>query len=220
MPEYAQVQTYATCNQRTYSIVASHYRSVLEQLGCTDARVLQWLDSVHWPTSEDDGFGDIYVSSFMLAPEGKSGTNNPPATLQCAGVAVSLYTDSAVPSTEDLPSWVGFDLLFETETLRESATSQYKPEVGALLWRIVQKLAAAFRELGAYLTDEWQEGQPWRALTANMGDPWAFELAIFPRSQAIHFSEVPAGFQGTVTEQGFGFAQANRWEQLPWLDIQ
>lgn len=212
MPEeYAQIQTYATCNQRTYSIVASHYKLVLEQLGCSDMQVLNWLDTVRWPSSADDGLGDIYAAPFTLAPV--EGSNQ---TIEAAGLEISLYIDAAIPSTEELPSWVGFNLLFDVDTLRESASSPYSVNVGPLLWHIVQKQAGAFRELGAYFTNEWQENQPWRSLAAQLGNPWDFDLAIFPRAKAEYFAEVPAGFKGTVTPQGFGFAQTNRWQQLPW----
>jgi len=211
--EYAQIQTYATCSERTYAIVASHYRLVLEQLGCTDTQVLSWLDNVRWPISEEDGFGDIYAAPFTLTPAHEEGSHT---TIECVGIEISLYIDAAVPSTQELPSWVGFNLLFDGNTLRESSTSPYLEKVGPLLWRIVQKLAGAFRELGAYLTDEWQENQPWRALAAQLGNPWDFDLAVFPRTKARYFAEVPAGFKGTVMPQGFGFAQANRWQRLPW----
>ncbi len=211
MSEYAQVQTYATCNERTYAMVASHYRLVLEQLGCTDTQVLQWLDALQWPASEDDGLGDIYAVPFVLTL-----AEVPTKKIVCAGIEVTLYIDAAIPSIEEPPIWVGFNLLFETETLRTDATAPYSIEAGASLWRIVQKQAGAFRELGAYFTDEWQENQSWRAITAHLGDPWAFDLAIFPRSRSECFSEVPAGFKGTVTPQGFGFARVNRWQQLPW----
>ncbi len=212
--EYVQIQTYATCNERTYAIIASHYRLVLEQLGCTDTRVLNWLDDVRWPTSDDDGLGDIYAAPFTLTPvqEDKS----PPTTIECAGLEIHLYIDAAIPSTEELPSWIGFNLLFDASALHEHVTSPYSVKVGPLLWAIIQKQAGAFRELGAYLTDGWQENQPWRALAAQLGNPWDFDLAIFPRTQAERFAEVPAGFKGTVTPQGFAFAQTNRWEQLPW----
>lgn len=211
--EFAQIQTYATCNERTYAIVASHYRLVLEQLGCTDTQVLEWLDNVCWPRSDDDGLGDIYAAPFTLTPVREE---KPPATIECAGIEISLYTDAAIPSTEELPSWVGFNLLFEESMLHEHSTSPYSAKVGRVLWEILQKQAGAFRELGAYLTDGWQENQPWRALAARLGNPWDFDLAIFPRTKADYFAEVPAGFKGTVTPQGFAFAQTNRWQSLPW----
>ncbi len=211
MSDYAQVQTYATCNERTYSLVAAHYRLVLEQLGCSNVLVLQWLDSLRWPTSDEDGPGDVYAAPFMLTPIDISNQ-----TIECAGIEVSLYDNAAIPSTAELPTWVGFNLLFDVDMLHPGSGAPYSEKTGTLLWHIVRKQAGAFRELGAYFTDEWQENQPWRALTAQLGNPWDFDLAIFPRSQAEHFSEVPAGFEGTVTAQGFGFAQANRWQKLPW----
>ncbi|GAC1405456.1 MAG: hypothetical protein NVS4B12_21990 [Ktedonobacteraceae bacterium] len=211
--EYAHIQTYATCNERTYTIVVSHYKLVLEQLGCTDTQVLNWLDSVRWPNSDDDGFGDIYAAPFTLVPAREEYPNE---TIECVGIEISLYVDAAIPSTEELPSWVGFNLLFDKNSLQESFTSPYSIQAGKLLWRVLQKQAGAFRELGAYLTDEWQENQPWRALVAQLGNPWDFDLAIFPRSKAAYFAEVPAGFKGTVTSQGFGFAQTKHWQQLPW----
>ncbi len=211
--EYAQIQTYATCSERTYTIVASHYKLVLEQLGCTDKQVLQWLDAVRWPASVDDGLGDIYAAPFTLTPLREKGFD---ATIECAGVEISLFIGTAVPSLQEIPAWVGFSLLFEHSALHTTPTSPYISDAGPLLWAILQKQAGAFRELGAYLTDGWQENQPWRALVANIGIPWDFDLGIFPRSQAEHFAEVPAGYKGTVTDQGFGFAQSNRWPQLPW----
>ncbi len=213
MEEYAHIQTYATCSERTYTIVAAHYKLVLEQLGCTDVHVLDWLDAVHWPTSADDGLGDVYAAPFTLTPLQEKDSH---ATIECAGIEISLFVDVAVPSTEDQPSWVGFSLLFDQSVLHESASSPYSVQTGSLLWAILQKQAGAFRELGAYLTDSWQENSPWRALVANIGTPWDFDLGIFPRSQAEHFAEVPAGYKGTVIAQGFAFAQSNRWQQLPW----
>lgn len=186
---------------------------MLEQLGCTDTQVLNWLDNVRWPTSDDDGLGDIYAAPFTLAPAQDEGSST---TLESAGIEISLYIEAAIPSTAELPAWVGFNLLFDVDALREHATAPYSAQVGPLLWRIVQKQAGAFRELGAYLTDEWQENQPWRALAAHLGNPWDFDLAIFPRTKAEYFAEVPAGFKGTVTPQGFAFVQINRWQQLPW----
>jgi hypothetical protein len=211
--EYVQIQTYATCSERTYAIVASHYRLVLEQLGCPDRQVLEWLDNVRWPTSEEDGLGDIYAAPFTLAPLQEK---NVSTTIECAGIEISLYIDAAIPSTEELPSWVGFNLLFDESTVHEYETAPYSAHVGPLLWAIIQKQAGAFRELGAYLTDGWQENQPWRALAARLGNPWDFDLALFPRTKAEFFAEVPTGFKGTVTPQGFAFAQTNRWQQLPW----
>jgi len=215
MSEHAQVQTYATCNERTYPLVVAHYQLVLEQLGCTNVHVLQWLDGLQWPKSDDDGPGDIYAAPFTLTPTHEDASN---ATIECAGIEVSLYLNAAIPSTEELPAWVGFNLLFDADTLRENSNAPYSANVGILMWRIIQTQAGAFRELGAYFTDEWQENQSWRALAAQLGNPWDFDLAIFPRSQSEHFSEVPAGFEGTVTPQGFGFAQTNRWEKLPWRE--
>ena len=211
--EYVQIQTYATCNERTYAMVASHYRLVLEQLGCTDAQVLNWLDGVRWPNCDEDGLGDIYAAPFTLAP---LQDKDEQTTIECAGIEISLYLDAAVPSKEEFPVWVGFNLLFDVSTLHEHDTAPYAPQIGSLLWAILQKQAGAFRELGAYLTDGWQENQPWRAIAARLGKPWDFDLAIFPRSKAEFFAEVPAGFKGTVTPQGFAFAQANRWQRLPW----
>ena len=214
MPEeYVQIQTYATCNERTYTIVAAHYKLVLEQLGCTNSDVLSWLDNVRWPTSDEDGMGDIYAAPFTLTPLREEGMQT---AIECAGIEISLFVDTAIPSTEEHPTWVGFNLLFDESTLHESATSPYSVKVGPLLWAILQKQGGAFRELGAYLTDSWQENQPWRGLAANMGTPWDFDLAIFPRSKAEYFSEVPSGYKGTVTPQGFAFAQTNRWRDLPW----
>ena len=213
LEEYTQIQTYATCSERTYTIVASHYKLVLEQLGCTDIRVLNWLDDVSWPTSADDALGDIYAAPFTLAPLKEKESD---ATIECVGIEISLFVDAAVPTTEELPAWVGFSLLLDESTLHETTTAPYSVEAGLLLWTILQKQAGAFRELGAYLTDSWQENQPWRALVANIGTPWDFDLGIFPRSKAEYFAEVPAGYKGTVTAQGFAFAQSNRWQQLPW----
>jgi hypothetical protein len=84
----------------------------------------------------------------------------------------------------------------------------------------MSELAATFREVGIYFTDEWQDNRSWRAVVEDAGDPWLFDLAIFPRELAEHFKMVPAGFQGTVVERGFGFAQSNRWETLPWLEAE
>src|SRR5262249_23283304 len=130
----------------------------------------------------------------------------------------SLYTQPGVPTLEDPPTWLGLNLPLDTTRLRAHVTDAYKKGIGGALWLILRELAFTFGELGAYFTDPWHENLAWRAIVENSGDPWAFELAIFPRSLSNHFKEVPAGFQGTVLEGAFGFAQANRWQVLPWLE--
>ena len=162
-----------------------------------------------WPQTDDDSFGDIYASPFMLFPDS-------PKVLQCEGMDVTLYTITAVQRLEELSPWIGLNLLFDSNTLRSSPGTIYKPGVGTTLWRIMGELIASFPEIGVYLTDEWQENRTWRAIIEEHGEPWSFDLGIFPREVADHFTKVPAGFKGTVVPQGFAFAQANRWQTLPW----
>jgi hypothetical protein len=212
MPEYAQVQTYATCDEHTFTNILHRYKTTLEQIGCDDQRVMTWLTQLTWPYS-DDSFGDIYAYPFILSPGNIT-------EIECVGMDVSLYVRSAAISIEEQPAWVAFNLLFDAATLKEHAISTYKAGSGGSLWHIMSELAATFREVGVYFTDEWQDNRSWRAVVEGTGDPWLFDLAIFPRELANHFEMVPPGFQGTVVEQGFGFAQANRWETLPWLEAQ
>jgi hypothetical protein len=156
-------------------------------------------------------FGDIYASPFELSPDNTT-------DITCAGMHVSLYSYSAVPSIEEQPTWVGLNLLFEAQTLKNRKTGVYRSGVGDLLWRIMRELMASFPEVGVYLTDEWQENRSWRALTEGEGNPWAFDLAIFPRKLANDFDPIPAEFEGTVLDQAFGFAREKRWKTLPWIE--
>ena len=213
MPEYAQVQTYATCDEHTFTNVVHRYKTALARIGCRDQRIMTWLTQISWPVSDDDSFGDIYASSFVLSP-------GSPTEIVCAGMDVSLYLNSAVISLEEQPAWVAFNLLFDAATLKEHTISIYRAGLGRSLWHIMSELAAMFNEVGVYFTNEWQENRSWRAVVEGMGDPWLFDLAIFPRALAKHFEMVPPGFQGTVVESGFGFAQSNRWETLPWIEAE
>lgn len=209
MPENIQVQTYATCDESTFSSILQKYRVVLERLHCTDQQLLAWITQISWPLSDDDAFGDTYPLAFELMPQvGEA--------ISCAGLEVSLYTQSAVPTFEDPPAWVGFNLLFDDSTVMDELHTFYRKQPGKLLWTIMQELAPEFHELGVYLTDSWQENRAWRALAEQVGDPWVFDLGIFPRKLSEQFASVPAGFQGTMVRDDFAFAQANRWEQLPW----
>lgn len=205
----AQIQTYASCVQATYPDVIRRYRDVLVKLGCTDQNVLDWVTEITWPRSDNDGFGDIYAAPVHLAPAEN-------IELECSGIEVSLYTQPAIPSLEELPSWVGFNLLVDTELMQAHTSFPYSPEAGKTIWHILQELALAFPEIGAYFTDEWQENQAWRVIAERAGDPWVFDLGVFPRKLAGHFEMVPSGFKGTVVDAGFGFIQTNRWQSLPW----
>src|SRR5579864_8188044 len=199
-----QVQTYASCMQDTFTDTLIRYRNALTKLGCTDMQVLDWLTSIAWPASDEDSFGDIYAAPVTLIT-----ISDKPIT--CSGIEVSLYTQSAIPTVEETPSWVGFNLLFDIEQLKQEVIAPYSAETGLTIWHILRTLASTFPELGAYLTDQWQENLTWRSLIENAGDPWAFELGIFPRSLSDHFKMVPAGFEGTLVDGCFGFAQSNRW---------
>jgi hypothetical protein len=210
MPEYIQLQTYATCSPRTFEDNIDRYEELLEQLGCKDKQVYSWLSDLDWPHSDDDSFGDIYALPFVVA-ETKAGP------LQCEALSVSLYTQSAALSLEDPPTWLGFNLLFDSDMVHQEHSTLYISGFGGKIWAVMSEIASAFPEIGVYLTDEYQENQTWRALAENAGaDPWVFDLGIFPRTLAAHFSEVPKGFQGTVLEKKFGFALQNRWPKLPW----
>ena len=88
------------------------------------------------------------------------------------------------------------------------------------MWHIMCELIASFPEMGVFLTDEWQENRSWRVLTEGEGNPWAFDLAIFPRKLAHDFDPTPAEFEGTVLDQAFGFALQKRWETLPWFEAE
>jgi hypothetical protein len=206
MPDYVLLQTYATCDPDTFQEVIQRYRFLLEHLGCTDQKVFSWLTELVWPASDEDNFGDIYALPFAVTPD-----------LSCDGMTVSLYNTLAVPSVDDPPAWLGFNLLFDTDAVYQSHSTVYVPDFGLHIWPIMQTMADAFPEIGVYLVDEYQENRTWRALAENAGaDPWVFDVGIFPRSLAVHFAEVPSGFQGTVLEKKFGFALQNHWQVLPW----
>jgi hypothetical protein len=205
----AQAQTYASCTQDTFTDALMRYHNALTQLGCTDTRTLDWLTSITWPTSDDDSFGGIYAAPVTLAPVSNK-------HITSSGIEVSLYTQPAIPTIDEPPSWVGFNLLFDTQQLKQEIIAPYSAEIGFTIWHILRILASTFKELGAYLTDQWQENLTWRSLVENTGDPWSFELGIFPRSLSEHFKMVPAGFEGTLVDGCFGFAQSNRWVTLPW----
>ncbi|HTI13102.1 MAG TPA: hypothetical protein VL461_00830 [Dictyobacter sp.] len=210
MPGYAQIQTYATCNAITLPERLQSYQQALEKLGCQDQEVLSWLNTITWPESDDDNFGDVYAAPVILKP-----TSVQPVVT--AGIEVSLFTQPAVPSIEELPSWIGFNFLIERDTIGAHVADPYTEEAAASLWQILETMFQHFHEVGVYFTDEWQENQAWRAIVENAGDPWMFDLAIFPRTLAEHFQMVPAGFKGSlVGQKGFTFAQANRWTVLPW----
>ncbi len=213
MPEYIQIQTYAKCNEDTFTTLLKRYRDVLRQLGCEDRHVLTWLSTLSWPTSEDDMFGDIYAAPFTLSLDNMN-------DITCAGSHVSVFSSSAAPSIEELPTWLGLNLLFDSETLKNGKTDMYYPGVGASIWQIMLELSVAFPEMGVYLTDEWQENRTWRVLTEGEGNPWAFDLAIFPRRLSHDFEPTPAEFEGTALEQAFGFALEKRWEMLPWTEAE
>ncbi|GHO86564.1 hypothetical protein [Dictyobacter formicarum] len=205
----AQIQTFASCTQATFPAVLQRFQHALRLLGSNDQQVLSWITDITWPRNDNDAFGDIYAAPLRLAPPAAP-------TIECAGIEVSLYTQPAIPSLEELPSWIGFNLLIESEQLQEDIPAPYTREAGESIWSILQILARDFTEVGAYFTNEWQENQVWRAIVETAGDPWVFDLGIFPRKLATHFEMVPAGFKGTLTDAGFGFAQLNRWQQLPW----
>src|SRR2546429_2220744 len=211
MPNNTQVQTYAASSQDTFPPVLQCYWEVLSRLGCVNQQVRDWLTYISWPVSDDDAYGDVYAFPVTIA-------RAPGEEITCAGIEVSLYTQSGMPTIEEPPSWVGFNLLLDVNRLKAHSTAAYKPGSGRILWHILSELASTFSELGAYFTDEWQENLAWRAIVENTGDPWAFDLAIFSRKPAKHFAMVPAGFQGTVIDGGFGFAPANRWSILPWVE--
>ncbi len=211
MPAQAQIQTYTTYTQATFPELLQRFRTTLIRLGCEDEQVLDWVISISLPESEDDSFGDVYASPVTLAPAGVQ-------KITCEDIEIALYTKLAVPSIEELPSWISFTLLIDTAELQATPTSPYSAEAGRTIWHILLELARTFPELGAYFTDEWQENLVWRTLVEKVGNPWIFEMGIFPRNLAQYFEAVPSSYQGTVIDGGFGFALGNRWQQLPWTE--
>ena len=206
---HAQIQTYATCTSETLAERIQSFGEALDELGCRDPKVLSWVDAVSWPEDEDDSFGDVYAAPITLTP-----ADADPLTI--AGIEISIYTTSAAHSLEDIPPWLGINLLLDDGDLRQSKIEPYAAGRGQSIWKTLRVLARHFPEIGAYFTEDWQDNQVWRAILEGSARPWIFEAGIFPRALADRFQEVPHGFQGTVTEEGFGFAQTNRWQKLPW----
>src|SRR5215469_8964831 len=126
----AQVQTYASCTQDTFTDALMRYHHALTELGCTDMQVLDWLTSITWPTSDEDSFGDIYAAPITLAPTSDK-------HITSSGIEVSLYTRSAIPTIDEPPSWVGFNLLFDTEQLKQEIIAPYNAEIGSTIWHIL-----------------------------------------------------------------------------------
>jgi hypothetical protein len=211
MPSQAQIQAYATYTQTTFPKLLQRFRAALTRLGCEDEHILDWVMSVSLPEADDDSFGDVYALPVTLAPAGVQ-------KITCEDIEIALYTQLAVPSIEELPSWVGFTLPIDTTALQAEPTSPYNAEAGRTIWHILLELAHTFPELGVYFTNEWQENLVWRTIVEKAGNPWIFEMGIFPRDLAQHFEAVPSSYQGTVIDGGFGFALNNRWQQLPWTE--
>ncbi len=213
MPSQAQIQTYTTYTQATFPELLQRFRAALVRLGCEDQQVLDWVISVTLPESKDDSFGDVYASPVTLSLPGIQ-------NIVCEDIEIALYTELAIPSVEELPTWVGFTLPIDTTELQDAPAAPYNVGAGRAIWHILLELSHTFPELGAYFTDEWQENQVWRTIVEKAGDPWVFEMGIFPRNLAQYFETVPDGYQGTVIDGAFGFAQGNRWQQLPWVVAQ
>src|SRR5450432_1986121 len=146
MSEHVQIQTYATCNQSTLQKILQRYQSVIAHLRCDDPQALTWITQIEWPDTNDDSFGDIYAAPFQLTPDQKPG-------IDCIGMSISFYTQVAVPSIEALPTWIGFNLLFDAQNLRKEHTSAYTTQTGVVIWHIMSELAKSFREIGVYFTD-------------------------------------------------------------------
>ena len=209
MATQTQIQTYASCTQDTFADLMQRFRHALMGLGCTDQQVFDWLENIHWPESDNDSFGDIYAAPVTLSPPEAE-------NLTCEGIEISLYTQPAIPSLEDLPAWVSFNFLIDTDRLHTITTDPYTTTAGKAVWSMLRVLIKEFPEVGTYFTDEWQENQSWRVIVEGHGDPWIFELGIFPRTLSQHFEFIPSGFKGTLVDGNFGFAQINRWQGLPW----
>ncbi len=212
--QYIQIQTYAHCNEYLFTTVCKAYQMALQHLHCGDERVLDWLAQLRWPHNEDESFGDIYASPFTLMPDESS-------SIACEALDLSLFLHSSTFELEETRPWANFNLLFNANAIRTSTGKTYTQQAARQLWIIMRELANSFRELGVYLTDEWQEHRTWQTITQGFGDPWTFDLAIMPRSVAQeHFYQPPTSFCVYRQEHDMAFAQLDRWQILPWQEAQ
>jgi hypothetical protein len=208
MPEYTQIETYRTCTRQTAPLVTAQYVTLLKHLHCTDSHLLETLLNVTWPSKEDEVWNFTSFSPFSLTAETME-------EIACAGVA--MMQDATALLAQHDKAWIAYDLYFEARTLRNRSTSRYLPKQGGTLWSLLRRFAS-FGELGAYLTDEGQDGDTYQALTEGGGHLWSFDLALIPLALAHHFQPVPPLYERVVVQEGIACARRDRWVAFPWTE--
>jgi hypothetical protein len=209
MPEYHNLQAFARYHAETFNEDLSRYRSVLQTIGCYDQSVEAWLTGIAWDVAEN---GFVYT-----------GCHDPWVEFESAGMRLKAgphvigFTPQAYPSA-DAP-WIEFGLLFETQDLQTGAsfsTWEYRPKIGSAIWNLMKHFGPAFSEVGVFLTDEAQDGQPLQGIVEDTDARWEFDLAWIPDSNARLFPPAADGFIRHRVPGATGVARRGVWTAPPW----
>ena len=109
--------------------------------------------------------------------------------------------------------------LLENEQLQHGSSFsrwEYKEGLGPALWLPIERLGRSFPEVGAFFTDEAQDGVPFEGLMGHSDQRWRFDLVWVSREQVAEFTLVPDSYYEKELAGGRALASMSAWPAPPW----
>ena len=209
MPEYHQIETYATIKNDVRDNIAT-CKKFLQELGWLSSEIENWLNGFIWSVS-DDGF--VYAN---LSPK-----INIILLGESMDVQLMLlgWTSKII---ESLPcSCLGFEILLETEKIDDLSRHpeiRYKENFRKTVWDVMKKASKFYPEYGVFFTDEVQDGRTWESFFDKDSEKiWQFECAIIPSQTKQHFNLPNDNFFSKETEKQLWLARKFVWDEPLWV---
>jgi hypothetical protein len=209
MPEFHNLQCFTALDSRTFRDAISRFGAVLHACGIRNARVEEFLRTVHW---EEPAEGFVFTGHHAWVEFAADG-------FHLRGAPHILgFTPEFAPGQGR--AWLELGMLFETEELQTGSsfsTWEYKPGLGSAIWNLMTHFGPAFSEVGIFFTDEVQDGQPLEGIVEGTDARWQFDLAWIPESNAPLFPLRPDAFIHHRVPGGVGVARKAAWSDPPWF---
>jgi len=211
MPEYHNIEAYADLGKHSLDDVKNNIARILTEMGCEQKILTEWLNTIQkWEYAED---GIVY-----------SGSNGPLINFPFLGGVFQVrfvvlgWTPQVFPKLTN--DWLAFELLFETDKIDDTLDLKlirYKQEAQPVIWYLLKLFAQYFPDLGAFFTDEYQDGRVWHGIAEHVSETcWDFEAAIIQIPIQDRYKPVANGYFSQISNGQLHLARKSSWEIPPW----
>lgn len=203
MPELSNIQTYEKLNGYDIKPSIEKFAKILARIGVWNTDIEKQFEALEWKV-EDNGFVYLSNSDFGYFKTHFSEIKVRPHLLAWTPEIDKTFKDN----------WISFDLLIESQTIRNFENGNYKELTYEFIKKLVKEMATEFEETGIYFTDEAQDGEDFDGIrTTDRNKLWNFDYALIPNKLKELYGEKPNNYKIYGTGNWIESWNSDNWNE-------